>query len=378
MVADASPNRDAEESPTPVRMRLGAQIALWLGLAVLVTIGVGALLWWGLGSPAITGPAALKPEYKFDLIKIALSVTGGIGGVIFLVIAYRKQHLGEAAEQRENARERREDVKLFNERFNSATQQLGSDAAAVRLAGVYAMAGLADDWEAGRQTCIDVLCAYLRMRYDPALPEDPDELRGWHGERQVRQTVVRVITAHLRAGATVSWQGHDFDFSGAVFDGADFTRVRISGGEVNFDDAQFVGGVIDFSDAEFSGGTVNFRRAGFSGGTVNFRFVVFSGARMDFWLARFSGSKVDFYLAKFLGSVVSFLHTGFADGEVDFVGAEFSGGEVHLEHAQFSGGRVDLRAPRSWTVPPYLRVPWADHPPPGLLLPGTTADEDLD
>ena len=32
--------------------------------------------------------------------------------------------------------------------------------AAVRLAGMYAMAGLADDWKENRQTCVDVLCAY--------------------------------------------------------------------------------------------------------------------------------------------------------------------------------------------------------------------------
>jgi hypothetical protein len=30
------------------------------------------------------------------------------------------------------------------------------------------MAGLAHDWTEGRQTCIDVLCAYLRMPLHPA------------------------------------------------------------------------------------------------------------------------------------------------------------------------------------------------------------------
>jgi hypothetical protein len=29
------------------------------------------------------------------------------------------------------------------------------------------MAGLADDWPENRQTCIDVLCAYLRLPYEP-------------------------------------------------------------------------------------------------------------------------------------------------------------------------------------------------------------------
>jgi hypothetical protein len=51
-------------------------------------------------------------------------------------------------------------TRTLNERFTTAAEQLGSDKPAVRLAGVYAMAaGLADDWEENRQTCVDVLCA---------------------------------------------------------------------------------------------------------------------------------------------------------------------------------------------------------------------------
>ena len=49
-------------------------------------------------------------------------------------------------------------TRTLNERFATAAGQLGSDKpAAVRLAGVHAMAGLADDWPENRQTCVDVL-----------------------------------------------------------------------------------------------------------------------------------------------------------------------------------------------------------------------------
>ena len=72
----------------------------------------------------------------------------------------RKQLDKTLAEQR---------TKTLNERFATAAGQLGGDKPpAVRLAGVYAMAGLADDWPENRQTCIDVLCGYLRM------PDEPD------------------------------------------------------------------------------------------------------------------------------------------------------------------------------------------------------------
>src|SRR5215471_3908391 len=71
----------------------------------------------------------------------------------------RKQLDRTLAEQR---------TRTLNERFATAASQLGSDKPpAVQLAGVYAMAGLADDWQENRQTCVDVLCAYLRMPYEP-------------------------------------------------------------------------------------------------------------------------------------------------------------------------------------------------------------------
>jgi hypothetical protein len=64
-------------------------------------------------------------------------------------------------------------TRTLNERFATAAGQLGDDKPpAVRLAGVYAMAGLADDWKQNRQTCVDVLCAYLRMPYEPDPGQD--------------------------------------------------------------------------------------------------------------------------------------------------------------------------------------------------------------
>src|SRR5215470_7603726 len=67
-------------------------------------------------------------------------------------------------------------TRTLNERFATAAEQLGSDKpAAVRLAGVYAMTGLADDWQENRQTCVNVLCAYLRMPYEPDPGEEASE-----------------------------------------------------------------------------------------------------------------------------------------------------------------------------------------------------------
>jgi hypothetical protein len=82
--------------------------------------------------------------------------------------------------------------------------------------------------------------------------------------------LVRVITAHLKKDAAVSWQGLDFDLTGAAFDCGDFMCARFSSGRVSFTDARFSGGEVYFDEAEFSCGQVDFRGADFTGGTVDF------------------------------------------------------------------------------------------------------------
>ena len=321
----------------------------------------------------------------------------------------RKQLDRTLAEQR---------TRTLNERFATAAGQLGSDKPpAVRLAGVYAMAGLADDWEENRQTCVDVLCGYLRMPYEPDPGEEapgPERL-AFRAGREVRHTVIRVITAHLKEGAAVSWQGLDFDFTGVVFDGGDFCGARFSGGTVSFrgaefsggevsftgarfsggmvsfggaefsggtvsfDGAEFSGGAVDFGSAEFSGGTVSFGNARFSGGTVDFvgaKFsggtvhfggAEFSGGTVGFGGAKFSGGTVSFGLAVFSGGTVSFFLARFSGGTVDFGGTWFSGGQVHFGSAKFSGGTVSFRSASDWSFPPAF--PWTGTPPPGVMLP---------
>ena len=237
-------------------------------------------------------------------------------------------------------------TRTLNERFATAAEQLGNDKPpAVRLAGVYAMAGLADDWPEHRQTCVDVLCAYLRMPYEPDPGQDvpePERL-AFRASREVRHTVIRVIVAHLKDDAAVSWQGLNFDFTGVLFDSGNFRGARFSGGMVEFDGAKFSGGMVDFRAARFSGGWVDFDRARFSGGTVGFGGAEFSGGTVGFGYAKFSG------------------------GTVHFIDARFSGGTVGFGGAKFSGGEVDFSRVGNWSFPPTFD--WTDTPPPGVKLP---------
>ncbi|MGX4695467.1 pentapeptide repeat-containing protein [Streptomyces sp. JNUCC 63] len=212
----------------------------------------------------LLGAQGLKPEHRidsktlFDLVKLSFGVVAGAGA---LVVAYRRQRVDEDGALREATR-------LHTERFTTAVTQLGNDSAAVRLGGVHALAGLADDAPTRdlRQTCIDVLCAYLRLPYtaEADLPADDAEARhAYLALREVRHTVIRLVRDHLRLdlGHPRSWQGHDFDFTGVTFDGGDFSGSTFSGGTVHFNGSTFSGGTVSLVGAGFTGGTVDFRMA---------------------------------------------------------------------------------------------------------------------
>ena len=188
----------------------------------------------GLGFPHLAHHKALSVNDLLEVLKLVLGTVAGVGALAALVMNYRKQRLAEVAEVRERRRADDDRVRVFNERFATAAAQLGHDEPAVRLAGVHAMVGLADDWKHGRQTCIDVLCAYLQMPYeaDPGPDASTAERLAFGRSQKVRHTVIAVITAHLQPEASTSWQGCIFDFTGVRFDGGSFSGAVFIGGRV--------------------------------------------------------------------------------------------------------------------------------------------------
>jgi uncharacterized protein YjbI with pentapeptide repeats len=297
-----------------------------LTLAVVGAAAAGYLIY------AVLRDMAEPKETSLDVLRASIGVAAFFGAVLAGVYAYRKQRLAEGDA-------RRSDAEQLAARYTTAAEQLGNEKAAVRLAGVYAMARLADDWPDELQTCIDVLCAYLRMPYDP----DEESPKHKEGEREVRHTIIRVIKDHLQdPKAPTSWCGRDLDFTSAVFDGGTFEDAKFSGGRVSFGGAKFSGGQVSFFGAEFSGGQVSFFGAEFSVSRVTFEEAEFSGGEVAFTRAKFSPSEVTFTRAKFSRGRVSFDDAEFSGGRVSFGGAEFSGGRVSFAGAEFSGGRVSF------------------------------------
>ncbi|MGS2616583.1 hypothetical protein ACVCAH_18955 [Micromonospora sp. LZ34] len=325
MTARRSGPKDPQENMT-VRGSLLWQVFTAVLLAASVATVTTILFWLLLGRPklAVSG-AALSVSDFYAGLRISLAVVAGLGAVVALVVAYRRQRFNEAQHFLSKAAEARESTKLYGERFKSASEQLGSTDASVRLAGAYAMLNLADDWKSNRQMCVDVLCGYLRMPFD--IPDDDSELsysrvyseavkfgptdtianrlsradKEIRQELQVRLAIQRALAAHLRNPEKKHKHGQEmlefwpsvridlfgatlcnFDFEGCEVSRADFRRATFLG------DATFcefhVSGQAHFAQTTFFGGA-GFRGAVFDG-DLNFvdsrfkRKAIFAGAKI--------------------------------------------------------------------------------------------------
>ncbi|WP_327249859.1 pentapeptide repeat-containing protein [Streptomyces sp. NBC_01320] len=223
--------------------------SVWLvaPLAVLVVGAASYVVYQGVDSLLTHAADRTKPPKPVDVndvIKITITILALGGAVLAGIYAYRKQQLAEGDTHRVGASQ-------LAECYTTAADQLGHDNPAVRLAGVYALARLADDWEEQRQVCIDVLCAYPRMPHET----DPTSDKYKEGEREVRHTIIRVIRDHLREPqAPTFWSVCHLDFSGAVFDGGEFSDSHFHG-TTSFAGATF-SGTVAFIDATFSADVV--------------------------------------------------------------------------------------------------------------------------
>jgi hypothetical protein len=339
------PAGDALEPTEPVGPRderLGKVLttrAIVLAGLIVVVVAVGTL-WLLL---ALFGAGTPADQAQLDVFRATGNVVLGAGGAVALVLAARRQRLGElelrrkeqelaqrehaqkhveqvasdnAAHQRRLAEDARIDAveRRITELYTKAADQLGSEKTPIRLAGLYALERLAQTTPEQRQTIVNLLCAYLRLPY--ALPTGP-QLPRWSSlrapdpgaaglppsdaggpasdeELEVRETAQRILADHLYPGDSPGvtrpefWPGITLNLTGAVLCHFDFRGCRV--GNVRFGGARFAGWT-RFEDVEFTGYAIfggstfdrsaNFRGARFHGSAL-FRGTVFrSGAMFD-------------------------------------------------------------------------------------------------
>lgn len=153
----------------------------------------------------------------------------------------------EANENAERERDRRD-------RYATHSAQLGHESSAVRLAGAYGLAALADEWVradqgADAQTSVDLLRAYLRMGVDSG------SVGLSARERELRKAVVEAIARRadwwlrsVGADAKDVWCHLDTDLSDSCLVSIDLYRAHLAG--ITLSGADLSGAVLSRADLE--------------------------------------------------------------------------------------------------------------------------------
>ena len=273
-----------------------------------------------------------------DRVKVTLTTIGGVGAVGYLVIKYRER----ASQERNEA----------SEKLIQAVEQLGSQSPQVRIAGVYALADVADKYQDHyRQRVVDILCGYLRT---DRLPEngkvrhvieengivDPELLSSNDGA--VESTILATLANHLKAGFQKDndssantqpgpWSECAIDLHGAILT----EHVDFSGAHMflpNFEGAIFLKKV-DFSQTSL-------KRANFKLTTLvdaifehaSLGYAIFE--RADLRKATFESSELHDSTFKYANLVdVTFMEAKL--NHTTFTGAEIRG--VTFESARIEG-----------------------------------------
>lgn len=296
---------------------------LFVAIAIWVVLAIGAFLvatWW-LGR-VLPWQLKLDSETQAEsIVKIALTLVGGVGAVAYLVIKYQERQQAGRDEERAKREEDREKDRLVNTKMQDAVDQLGSDRASTRIAGVYALTDVADTCGGGyRQRVVDILCGYLRSDRETYLlgadgKPATDQPRPGDADKAVESTIFSVMRDHLRkerrndkTGEPIVRQAVDddqlwcdcaFDLHGATFHEAvdltysTFECVPCFRG-TKFERGADFGGATFTRRADFGGATFT-RGAAFDGATftrdANFRGTTFTRSA-DFHKATFTRGAV--------------------------------------------------------------------------------------
>ena len=225
------------------------------GAAAIAVLGGGLLVLlltlYGGGSP--------QDQAHLDAVRTAGAIVIGSGGAVALLLAARRQRTSEltlehqlrvAAAAEHDAQERR-----ITELYAKSAEQLGSDKAAVRLAGLYALERLGELSPAQRTTIVGVVCAYLRMPFvapgeRPLRDAEEPEHAQYHErtqELQVRLTAQRILHRHRATGDR--WWEAPIDLDGAHLGHAYLPGIGLAGDTLYR--ADLTGA--DLTDADLSG-----------------------------------------------------------------------------------------------------------------------------
>ena len=353
--------------PVATLLFLRRKKSLFLAIAfwTLLSVACYTALSWLWGGRFLAGWTNEKPLTFKELLSTTLAAVGGIGAVGYLVIKYREQASTEREEVHQNEGE-------ADKKLNSAIQQLGSRSPQVRIAGVYALADVADTYRSEihgvdyNKRAVEILCGYLRTARS-------------ENDKPVESAVLSILSNHMIPPANSSsnknigpWSRYTIDLRGAIlketinFQGAyiaslDCRQAEFHGeaylteahfdGDTYFDKAHFHHKA-DFTGAQFQQGTksteseATFRGTRFDGDThfdtVHFYHDAnFTGAQFQ------QGTKSTELEATFRGTrfdgdthfdTVHFYH------DANFTGAQFQESADSILNTSFKGTHFHNKA----------------------------------
>lgn len=198
----------------------------------------------------------------------------GSGVLAGALVAYYGLHKTRALEQEKLLADRKQ---RLHERFSDIATHLSDTQVFNRMARVYALSALCDDWGAfedktQQQVCIDLLKEILRFpQPDEETLADITERSALSGEQRddlaVRQTIVGIVASRTRPDAEPNWRHLDCGMRSSKLRWADFGGKTLVGLDLSLsliDRANFSGAIL--SDSIFDGAKI--RYAHFTGATM--------------------------------------------------------------------------------------------------------------
>ena len=188
---------------TLLSLRHKKSLFLAITFWTLLSIACYTALSWLWGGRFLAGWTNEKSLTFKELLSTTLAAVGGIGAVGYLVIKYREQASTEREEVRQNEGE-------ADKQLTAAVKQLGSKSPQVRIAGVYALADVADTYGSKKygvdydKRVVEILCGYLRT----------DRLTSSALDYATESTIWDVVSSRTRMPYTSSpgrWSPLDLD-----------------------------------------------------------------------------------------------------------------------------------------------------------------------
>ncbi len=273
----------------------------------------------------------LTQAQLFEIIRNAVTAGAALGVGITLFFSYRRQQTAEktqiiSAEAQRTAaqaqaiaakalklgnkqhrldQDRRRDgiTSELRTRYSRAAEQLGSDKHSVQIAGIYAMATLADDWmkesnTTDRQTCIDTLLGFYRMNNRSSRSSESEI----HYGDLIQTTVWQTISTRFALPESNPWYGANINASGLRAEPPILKNLKF-GAKLDLSNGQWPESSIDFSDLTITSGrldlnncharSLRFFRCRLEGGTIDLDTFT-AKDRVVFQRCHFLGTSIDF------------------------------------------------------------------------------------